>query len=887
MNERVPRFLRWFCPPHLLEEIEGDLVQRHERDLVRHGASKARVRLCWSALGYLRPGIILRNSFTVRLFRMIMLQSYFTTATRNLLKSKVFSAINIFGLAVGLAACMLIFQFVSFEFSYDTFHEKLDRTYRVTNDRFQNGKLIQHGTIMYPTIGPTMAKDYAEVEAYTRMMPSGEANFKVSDKIFAGEQSIFADEHFFTAFSFKLISGDHLTCLKDPYSVVITEATALRYFGRSDTKYTEHLGTAIYLAGDSNPFKITGIAADTPANSHLQFSVLFSYSTAIAQDAGADNSWTWSDMRHYLVLKPGADYKALEAKFEDFSNRYFQGEKVSGSIEKFYLQPMKDAHLYSDYEYDIARTSDGRAVWAMSGIAIFILVLAWINYVNLTTSRAVVRAKEVGVRKVMGAVRSQLIGQFIVESLVVTLLALAVAVGIVAAVQGTFNQMIRSELTLASALTLLDGQAIIVLTVFFACGIILAGFYPAFVLSAYQPATVLKGKHQGSSGGRFLLKSLVVFQFVASTALIAGTLVVGKQLSFLNEADLGLNIHNTIILDPPQRTAWDSVYLDRIESFKHAVLQIEGVTKVTTSGRLPGQRLGRNFGIRPADRPSDKQYTLSVMPVDHDYIDAYGITIVAGRGFLASEATMKYEDLKTVLLNESAIRLLELGTPESAVGKVIVMGQQDKKWTVVGVVKDYHQESLHKPKEAIVFRPAYWNNSRASIKLKDNNFERVLPEIETAFNQHFPDNAFGYTILQDRYEFQYRDDRRFGQVIRIFTGLGLIISCLGLIGLSAHMAVQRTKEIGIRKVMGASLFSIVSLLTSGFMNLVIVAALVALPLAYLGVDNWLSGFAYRIELNWLMFIPPILIVVGVAAMTISAQVLKAALARPAETLKYE
>lgn len=887
MNEKVPRFLYWFCPPQLLEEIEGDMLQRFASDQEKYGTRRARLRMYRQALAYFRPGILLRNRFRPSLTPTIMLQSYFTTAARNLLKSKVFSAINIVGLAVGLAACLLIFQFVSFEFSYDNFHEKLDRTYRVTNDRFQNGKLIQHGTIMYPTIGPTMAKDYPEVEEFTRMMPSGDANFKVNDRVFAGEQTIFADDHFFNVFSFKLLSGDKVTSLKDPYTVVITETTAIRYFGRSETNYTEHLGTAIYWAGDPTPFKITGVTADPPENSHLYFDILISYATTIAQSPDADNSWTWSDMRHYLVLKPGADYKALEAKFEDFSNRYFQGDKVSGSVEKFYLQPMKEAHLYSDYEYDIARTSDGRAVWAMLGIAVFILVLAWINYVNLTTSRAVDRAKEVGLRKVMGAMRSQLIGQFIIESLVVTLMALVVAVVIVAAVQGTFNQIIRSDLTLMGALSLLDAKTVGVLLALFAGGIIMAGFYPAFVLSAYQPATVLKGKHQGSSGGRLLLKSLVVFQFLASTALIAGTLVVGRQLSFLNEADLGLNIRNTIILDAPERTEWDSVYLQRVENFKHALMQIEGVIRCTTSGRLPGQRLGRSFDIRPADRPSDKQYTLSVMPIDHDYLDTYGIKLVAGRGFLASEATMKYDDLKTILLNESAVRLLELGTPETAVGQVIIMGQHDKKWTVIGVVKDYHQESLHKPKEAMVFRPAYWNSSSASIKVKDDNFDRLIPEIEKTYNQFFPDNAFGYSILQDRYEYQYRDDRRFGQVISIFTGLGLIISCLGLIGLSSHMAVQRTKEIGIRKVMGASLFSIVSLLTSGFMNLVLIAAVVALPLAYLGVDKWLSGFAYRIELSWLMVIPPVLIVVMVALLTVSVQVLKTAMARPADTLKYE
>ena len=380
-----------------------------------------------------------------------MIRNYIIIAIRNVLKSKVFSAINVLGLSIGLAACLLIFQFVSFEMSYDNFHEKLDRTYRITNDRFQNGRLIQHGTIMYPTIGPTMAKDFPEIEEYTRLMPGGTMNVKINDKNFRDDNSHFADERFFSVFSFKLLAGERREILKEPYTAVLTERTARKYF-ESDN-YADLIGKTFYWGLDAQPYTVKGICQNIPSNSHIQFDALISYSTLISIDKDADNSWTWSDMRHYLVLKPGADYKQLEAKFPAFSERYFKGDKVTGSIEKFYLQPLQDAHLYSDYEYDIAVTASGKAVWAMLIVALFILIIAWINYINLTTSRALDRAKEVGLRKVMGAVKMQLVKQFIFESLIITAVAFAFAIALVITLQSSFNQIVGTDLSLNSVLT--------------------------------------------------------------------------------------------------------------------------------------------------------------------------------------------------------------------------------------------------------------------------------------------------------------------------------------------------------------------------------------------------------------------------------------------------
>lgn len=885
------RFLRWFCPPKLFEGIEGDLLEQFEKDITESGEQIAKRRFLWHVLKFFRPGIILRNKFSTQFINIVMLQNYWTIAFRNLIKSKVFSMINILGLGIGLAACLLIFQFVSFELSFDQFNEKLDRTYRVTNDRFQNGKLIQHGTIMYPTIGPTMARDYPEIEEYTRLMPGGEMNIKAEDRIFRGGNCLFADEHFLSVFSFPLRAGDRSTALKVRYSMVITEALAKKYFGVSDGNYISVIGKVVYWGLDPQPYKITAVVKALPENSHIQFDALVSYATLISpEDHGADDSWTWSDMRHYIVLKPGADYKALENKFPAFSERYFKGNKVSGSVEKFYLQPMKEAHLYSNYEYDIARTANGKAVWAILVVALFILIIAWINYINLTTSRAIDRAKEVGLRKVMGALKAQLMKQFIFESALISGFALLVAVILVQVFQSPFNDIIGSNLSLWGILSSVDSLTISILVSIMAGGILLSGFYPAFVLSSYQPVTVLKGKFQRSSRGQLFRKGLVVFQFMASSALIIGTVIVSRQLKYMNEADLGININNMLIVEGPERTAWDSTFIDRVESFKNEVNKINGVMSMATSWQLPGDRLGRSFGIRLSDQPSEVHYTLSNMGVDYDFFDTYGISLLAGRKFLPTDHKVNFDDLSAVILNMNSVRLLGLNSAQDAIGKEIIWGKigtNERKWQVVGVVANFHQETFKNPMEPLIFRPAYSTYSPFSIKIGNGDKPAITAAVEAEFKKSFPDNSFESYFLEDSYKKNYSDDYRFGSVISIFTVLAIIISCLGLIGLSSYTAVQRTKEIGIRKVLGASLFSIVSLLSIDFIRLVLLATILSLPIAYFSMQNWLQGYAYRISMGWLLFALPVFLIVVIAALTMSFQVLRSAMTNPADTLKDE
>ncbi|HEX8038507.1 MAG TPA: ABC transporter permease [Chryseosolibacter sp.] len=882
----VLRLLRSFCPEWLLEEIEGDLLQKFERDAARLGPSKARRRLLWNTIRFLRPGIILRNNFSYQLINTIMLRNYLTIALRNVAKNKVFSAINIFGLSIGLAACLLIFQFVSFELSYDRFHNKFARTYRITNDRFQNGKLIQHGTITYPTIGPTMAKDYPEIEEYTRLMPGGELNVRIEDGSFRGGYSHFADEYFLSVFTFPLLAGERSSALKESHSIVLTKTLAEKYFSGIDEDYTAALGKLLYLGLDKTPYKVTGICEDVPDNSHIRFDALVSFATLIhSDDQSADNSWNWSDFRHYLVLRDGVDYKEFQKKFADFSQRYFQGDKVSGSVEKFYLQPLSDAHLYSDYEYDIAKTASGKAVWAMLVVAVFILLIAWINYINLTTSRALDRAKEVGLRKVMGALKTQLVKQFIFESVLMSLMAFALAILITALLQAPFNDIIGARVSFVKALREMQSTTAMIFIATVLGGVLLSGFYPAFVLSSYKPVTVLKGKFQRSGRGQVLRKALVIFQFTASAALITGTLIVSRQLKFMNDADLGMNIRNILVVKGPTLTPWDSTFIGRVESYKQELTQLNGVMAAATTGRLPGDRLGRGFDLRLAEQPTATHYTMSFLLADHDFFDTYGIPVISGRKFSPADHHERYEDIRNVMINRNAVKLLGIASPEDAIGKEVVSGRD--RWQVIGVVNDFHQESLKKPMEPIIFLPTYETYGPTSIKFRLADPAPLIQQVEKIYKKFFPGNAFSYVFLEDSYGAQYNDEKRFAKVIVIFTVLGMIISCLGLIGLSSYTAVQRTKEIGIRKALGASLASIISLLSSDFLKLVLAAIALAIPLAYVAMDNWLTNYPYRISLHWVLFLVPAVVIFVVAAFTVSFQVLKTARTNPADTLKYE
>jgi putative ABC transport system permease protein len=446
-----------------------------------------------------------------------MIKNYFKTAWRNLWKNKTFSFINIAGLVIGMAACLLILQYVTFELSYDQFNKNVHDIYRVYNDRFQNGKLVQHGTITYSAIGKAMQNDYPEIINHARVEPFGKVIISVGNdnKKFGDQEVIAVDNSFLTMFSYSLTAGDERTALKDPYAVILTQTTARRYFGVNNNNFASVLGRVIVMGRDSLPYKITGVCKDVPENSHLQFDILASYTTMLAGKnpyKEADYDFKDSDFWHYIQLRHGTDYKALQAKFGAFSQKYFQGNKISGSVEKFYLQPLSKAHLYSDFEYEIGKTGSATVVFGLLIIALFIIVIAWVNYINLSTARSTERAREVGVRKVTGATRGQLIRQFLTESLLINIIALVIAVLLVIILQSAFNALIQHKLSFLSLFQKsLGGYSITIgLLALLLTGIFISGFYPAFILSSFRPILVLKGKFSASKKGIVLRKALVI-----------------------------------------------------------------------------------------------------------------------------------------------------------------------------------------------------------------------------------------------------------------------------------------------------------------------------------------------------------------------------------------
>ncbi len=482
-----------------------------------------------------------------------MFRNYLLIAWRNLKKNRVFSFVNIVGLAIGMAACLLILQYVSFELSFDRFHANAADLYRVTNDRYQNGKLIQHGTITYSAVGKALNDEYPEVTDHARVHPRSEVIITNGSERLSERSALTVDNSFLRMFSFPLLAGNPKNALLAPRTVVITESLARKLFKYTGDDHARWLGRTLQFFNDKEPYRVTGICRDVPENSHLQFNLLISFRTLTNDWKAADHSFTVSNMWHYVQLRPGTDYRQVQVKLPVFSQQYFQGNKVSGSVEQFFLQPLTRAHLYSDYEYEIGLTGNATVVWGLLVVALLIIGIAWINYINLSTARAMERAKEVGVRKVAGAGRSQLITQFLTESVLLNLIALVLAIRVVQLAQPLFNKMLDQQLSLAYLLGRgVGGWAFTAgLSLMIGLGILASGFYPAFVLSSFRPVAVLKGKYSTSRRGILFRKVLVAGQFVATIALITGSLVVYRQVRYMSEKSLGIDIDQVLVVTAP------------------------------------------------------------------------------------------------------------------------------------------------------------------------------------------------------------------------------------------------------------------------------------------------------------------------------------------------
>lgn len=794
-----------------------------------------------------------------------MIKNYLKIAFRNLWKHKAFSAINILGLCVGITASFLIFLYVSFELSYDSFHSKADRIYRVVADIKTPTEVINAGGPAW-AVAPNAKQEFPEIESFVRVTGDDDLLIRNGDVKFQESAALWADSAFFDVFDFKMIKGDPHTALKEPFSVVFSETGAKKYFGNKDP-----MGQTLLITGEAFPTKVIGIIKDIPENSQIKGDVILSMTTITQKfNSNLDSQWGNYGAQAYLLLKANTNAKSLEKKFPAFLEKRTGDEmKKSQMYATLFLEKLTDVYLRSTRNGSKAGNINN--VYIFSIVAIFILLIACINFINLATARSAERAKEVGLRKVVGAEKSQLARQFLGESVILTLIALIFSVALCVLLLPMFNQLAGKIIS-----TGIFSQPVYLLYMLIAAVLIgvVAGIYPAIVLSSFTPVTVLKGRFSTSTKGIMLRKGLVVVQFTISIALIIGTIVVYLQMNHMRSSELGFNKDQVLVIN----TGGDKAK----QSFKESLSSIPAVKKTAMTSSVPG---GGNPGAYSEieNKKGDLQVAnMDLYFVDFDYIPLMQIKMVAGRAFSKEFGT---DTTQAMVLNEAAIKLFGYSTPEEAIGRKFKQWGREGK--IIGVMKDFHFRSLQQQIKPLSMRiePGGYNLITANISAE--NVSGTIAAIQNKWNAAVPNRPFSYYFLDEFFDKQYRSEERFGKLFLNFAIIAIFISCLGLLGLASYSTMLRTREIGVRKVMGASVTSIVNLLSKDFMKLVLISFLVAAPLAGYIMYQWLKDFAFRIDISWWIFLIAGLIAFAIAIFTVSFQAIKAAVVNPVKSLRSE
>jgi len=792
-------------------------------------------------------------------------KNYFKIAVRSLWKHKAFSFINILGLAVGMTACFLIFLYVRFETSFDNFHSKADRIYRVVSEVRTPTETLHTGLTTTP-VAINMKRDFPEVEEAVRLGRDG-LLVRKGDVKFQELNTVLADSSLFKIFDFPMTEGNRNTALKEPMSVILSETAARKYFGNGKA-YGQHL----LLTGAAINSTVTGIMKDIPRNSQIQADMIVSLSSyqAIYGRPISDSEWTNHNYYTYILLAPHADAMALEAKLPAFQELHHGEEAKKLQMQDYLtLEPLRDVYLKSKLDGFV--TGSITNVYIFSIIAIFILGIACINFINLTTARSVERAKEVGIRKVVGAVRSQLVGQFIGESIIITMLAFVFAVLLSSVLLPLFNQVAGNEISenIFSNPSDILGLFLLSLLVGF-----LAGTYPSIVLSSFKPVVVLKGRFSTGTKGMILRKGLVVFQFAISIILIVGTLVVYAQLSYMRKQDLGFAKDQTMVIF----TNFDK----NKDVFKESLSSISGVLSSTFSSGVPGGDHNSAYTQMQNKKGEMQKTNLDGYFVDFDFIKQYGFKLIAGRPFSKEFGT---DSTQAMIINEAAAKMLGYSTAQEAIGRNF--DQWGRHGKVIGVLKDFHYESLQQTIKPFTMRVEPYGFGTISIKMSSAKMPETVKAISDKWTQIITNRPFEYNFLDQQFDQKYRAEDKFGNLFFNFAILAIFISCLGLLGLASYSTIQRTREIGVRKVLGASVSNIVNLLSREFIKLVLIAFVIAAPIGLLGMNKWLQDFAYHIHISWWVFVVAGSSALVIAFFTISFQAIKAAVANPVTSLRSE
>lgn len=805
-----------------------------------------------------------------------MFKNYFKIAWRNLLKKKVYSFINIVGLGVGMACCVLIFMFVQDELSFDTYHEKGDRIYRLTHGRLpapdqpESAASDPFWVWHNAPVGPALKSYFPEIDKIVQFSGSSDILLTEGENSYQEEGVFFMDSTALDVFSWKVIKGDPKTALTAPYSMVMTESTAKRYFGDEDPIGKTLKGSDSPGRSSAGDYTVTAVIEDVPANSHFKFNMLLSLSTFRLYSQEIFDSWGYADFYTYFLVNENFNIDSFRQKIPDFL-----AERQDNPLYSIQVEKMSDFYLRSDADRQPGETGSLSNLYVFSVIGIFILVIAMINFMNLSTARSMERAKEVGIRKSIGADRGRLIFQFLGESMIIVLLAAVVGVILVFAAIPIMNDMTGKVFEFNQFVTIQTVPVFLLIMLFIG---LLAGFYPAMVLSGFQPVMILKGINKSDARGVNLRKGLVVFQFSLSIALIAGTIVVYTQMNHLLEKDLGFDKEQMLVLD----YNYDEIVNSKSSALKSELESNPAILSAAFSRSVPGGYFP-NAGTEILN--SDGEMKMEVQPIFQvgiDFINHFEMELVAGRSYSRDYPS---DSSSALVVNEAAARQYGYTNPADIVGKKF--SQWGREGEVIGVVKDFHYISLHKNIEPLTLPFQAYASRYLSLKVNSDDMEKTIAEVEQVWKSVAPHRPFLYSFLDEDFNKQYESDFRFRKIFTTFSVLAIMIACLGLLGLATYTAEQRTKEIGIRKVMGADVSSIVRLLSIDFIKLVFVAIVIATPVSWYAMNKWLEGFAYQEPIQWWIFLIAGTLAVVVAMITISFQSVKAALMNPVKSLKSE
>ncbi len=860
------RFFRWYCHPELRKYVEGDLIELYEERVKEKGKQRADIRFIIDVLLLFRPGIVRSFNQTENYNHSIMFRNNIKLAIRNLWKNKPSTVINVFGLTAGITSCLLIALFIQNELSFDQFQSKRSRIARVVMEyRFEGSTETSKVPVTSTKVAPVFSRTFPEVQKAVRMTDN-DAILKLGDQLVTESNFLYSDSTFFDLFEYEMLEGNPTTALNGPSKIVLTESTAKKYFGTTSAAVGKSIET-----GRGKMFEVTGVMRDYPANSQLRFDFIASFSTL-----GENQEETYFNANYitYLLLADEEALPKLQSKLHPFMEKEMKG---SGAFIDFYLERFDTIHLYSPYPAFVGNTSV-KYLFILGGIALLIVAIVCFTYINLSTAKSLERAKEIGIRKVSGAVKPQLFWQFIGEAFVLCFLSVVVSIGIATMLLPMFNMLINRELQLIALAT----PEFIFFTLITTMIVSLAaGAYPAFVLSKLQPVKVLKGVFKNTASAKWLQQSLIVFQFAISVFLIIATIVIQSQLNFIQKKELGYDREHVVKI----RVSWD-MKMSEANTLKQEFKTNPQIIEVSRSGRSPVQ-ISSGYSMRIPSMPKDEEISVDANPIDENYLQVNGLQLVAGRNF--SEQDMKDVDVEKFegkkfhyIINESAAKVFGW-TAEEAIGQTLELNSPG---IITGVLKDFHFQSMRNEiKPIVLFSDTY--GGALQVKVSGEDMPATIAFMESKWKQHVTNRPFVYEFVDEEYARMYRSETQLGQVMNLFAGIAIILACLGLFGLSSYIVQQRMKEVSIRKVMGASFWNLMQVLSGNFIRLIALSILMASPVAYFVMKQWLSDFAYRIDMQWWFFAATGGITLLITMITIGIHGIKAVSSNPVKSLRSE